>query len=63
MLGYAEVQKLVATDGAAGDQFGSAVDIHGSILAVGAVADNAHQGMYPWLTALGTHKPMINQFK
>ncbi|CAN0417062.1 unnamed protein product, partial [Ectocarpus fasciculatus] len=38
------MQKLVASDGAANDRFGSAVSLDGSILAVGVLGDDADEG-------------------
>ena len=35
-----ELMKLVATDGSVGDQFGSALDVHGSLAVVGAPYDD-----------------------
>ena len=41
---WGEVRKLGATDGAAGDRFGDAVDISNDTIVVGAPSDDANRG-------------------
>ena len=41
---WSENQKLLALDGAAGDQFGWSMAVYGSIVAVGAYTDNNERG-------------------
>lgn len=42
--GYNQIAKLTASDGAAGDQFGYAVAIHGDYIAIGAPYDDNGEG-------------------
>jgi len=41
---WVETQKLTASDGAAGDQFGFSVAVSGATIVVGAPIDNVGQG-------------------
>ena len=41
---WAEVQKVVASDGASGDRFGESVSIHGIFIGVGASKEDNAKG-------------------
>lgn len=46
LLGWVEVHKFEASDAASGDYFGSACDIDGDVVVVGAYGDNQHGAAY-----------------